>query len=408
MIGAPFAVLGLLLILSALLGAQVAGRRRGAIGTFLLSPLHPATWYATFSIALGFWVEIFSFGLVASGLLFGVSTALLGIGIVAIGVSIEGCRLVARAERWRARLADPQPLQAHAYRPFGSGIRDLLLAEFTDLNRWRDVVYVGVAFPLTILEFVATVALWGISVALLSVPIWYAMADLAPGSGGLPTISLAAAVASGFAGLVMAPVAASASQGLMRLHRAVVAGLLCDSQQRTLERRVETLEGSRRAVLDVEATELRRIERDLHDGAQQRLVMLAINLSLAADRIDDDPAAARVLVVDAREQARLALAELRDLVRGIAPAILMDRGLVPALSAIAGRSPVPTVVASTLAPGERLPDATERAAYFVVAEALANVAKHATATRCEIRCRREVQQRDGDGETATGEAETDS
>jgi signal transduction histidine kinase len=153
---------------------------------------------------------------------------------------------------------------------------------------------------------------------------------------------------------------------------------------------VETLEGSRKAVLDVEASELRRIERDLHDGAQQRLVMLAIDLGLAAERIDSDTAKARVLVEDAREQARLALAELRDLVRGIAPAILLDRGLVPALGSIAARGPVPTTVQSDLEPGERLPPAVERAAYFVVAEALANVAKHSRARRCEVRCRREA------------------
>ena len=117
--------------------------------------------------------------------------------------------------------------------------------------------------------------------------------------------------------------------------------------------------------------------------------MLTINLGLAADRIDEDPEAAKGLVIDAREQARLALAEIRDLVRGIAPSILMDRGLVAALSALAGRSPVPTVVLSSIPAGERLPDAAERAAYFVVAEAMANVAKHAQATRCEIHIRRE-------------------
>jgi signal transduction histidine kinase len=152
---------------------------------------------------------------------------------------------------------------------------------------------------------------------------------------------------------------------------------------------VETLEVSRKAVLDVEASELRRIERDLHDGAQQRLVMLTINLGLAADKIDTDPVAAKGLVMDASDQARLALAEIRSLVRGIAPSILMDRGLVPALSALAGRSPVPTVVLASLPAGERVSDAVERAAYFVVAEALANVAKHARATRAEVHVRRE-------------------
>jgi signal transduction histidine kinase len=112
-----------------------------------------------------------------------------------------------------------------------------------------------------------------------------------------------------------------------------------------------------------------------------------MQLGLAAERIDDDPAAARVLVEDARDQARQALADIRDLVRGIAPAILLDRGLVAALSALAGRASVPTVVASELPEGARLPDAVERAAYFVVAESLANVGKHAAASRCDVRCR---------------------
>ena len=389
MIGGPFVVLGLLLILSALLGAQVKGRNRGAVGTFMLSPLLPATWYATLAIFLGFWVELFSVSLVIAAFSSGVSLLVVGIGVVVIGLAIEGCRLVARLERSRAGLADPRPLHPHAYRPYGNGLRDLLLAVFVDPSRWRDVVYVFVAFPLTILEFSVTIVLWGLSVSLLSLPLWYATSSLAPGAGGTSTLSLAVALAGGVAGLVVAPIAASVSQGLMTLHRAVVAGLLCDSERRQLERRVETLEGSRKAVIDVEASELRRIERDLHDGAQQRLVMLTIDLSLAAERIDADPVSARALVVEAQDQARLALAELRDLVRGIAPAILLDRGLVAALSAIAGRSPVPTVVESALPAGERLPDATERAAYYVVAEALANVAKHASAGRCEIRCRRE-------------------
>ncbi|MFH0750804.1 MAG: sensor domain-containing protein, partial [Chloroflexota bacterium] len=365
MIGAPFLVLGLLLVLSALMGARVRGRTRGAVGAFLLSPLHPATWYATVAIFLGFWVELLAFALVMAAFSSGTSLLVVGVGVVVIGLGIEGCRLVARAERWRVSLADPRPLRPHAYRPYGNGLRDLLLAVFVDASRWRDVVYVFIAFPLTILEFVVTVVLWGISLALLSMPLWYSAMSLPAVAGWPAAPSLAVSLVGGVLGLVMAPVAASAAQGLMALHRAVVAGLLCDSEQRQLARRVATLEGSRKAVIDVEASELRRIERDLHDGAQQRLVMLTIDLSLAAERIDTDPAGARALVAEAQEQARQALAELRDLVRGIAPAILLDRGLVAALGAIAGRCPVPTVVESTLPEGERLSDATERAAYFV-------------------------------------------
>jgi signal transduction histidine kinase len=190
-------------------------------------------------------------------------------------------------------------------------------------------------------------------------------------------------------GIAVLPVAASLSQLVMALHRGVAAALLCTSESRELRRQVETLKVSRSAVLEVEASELHRIERDLHDGAQQRLVMLNLDLGLASERVDSDPAAAKQLILEGQEQARQALAELRDLVRGIAPSILLDRGLVPALGSIAGRGPVPTVIRSDLPPGERLPAAVERAAYFVVAEALANVAKHSQAKGCEVRCRRE-------------------
>jgi len=393
-IGAPFFVLGLLLVLSAFAGAQVRARERGVVASFFLSPLHPATWYATAAIVLGACVELLAFMFVAAAFSAGTSLLVVGIGVVVLGLAVEGCRLVARIERARAIMADPRPLRPHPYRPYGSGLRDLLLAVFLDVNRWLDVVYVFVAFPLALLELTVTVMLWGGSLALLSVPLWAAMPGAVAGAGGLSASSLPAsqwAIAIAIvAGLALALVAAFVSRGLMALHRAVIAGLLCESEQRTLQRRVETLEGSRRAVLEVEAGELRRIERDLHDGAQQRLVMLSIDLGLAAEQIDADPAAARALVVDARGQARQALAELRDLVRGIAPAILLDRGLVPALSAIAGRCPVPTTVESTLPGGVRLPDATERAAYFVVAEALANVAKHASAGQCEVRCGQEA------------------
>ncbi len=404
MIGVPLLIIGILLVLTAFGPRdQERDRERGVVARFLRSPLHPASWRATAAIVAGFWVELFAFATLIGLLSVGVSALFaFGLGVVFIAFAIEGARLVARIERRRATVADPRPLIPHLYRPYGSGLRDLATALFLDQNRWRDVGYVFIAFPLTVLEFVAVVVLWTLVVALLSVPLWIALAGSAGGAAfGAATDTVPwlarlgsldpslVALASLAAGLVLLPVAASTAQGLMALHRAVVAGLLCDSETRVLERRVETLEESRKAVLAVEATELRRIERDLHDGAQQRLVLLTMNLGMAADRIEADPDAAKDLVLDAREQARLALAEIRDLVRGIAPSILLDRGLVPALAALAGRSPVPTVVLSSLPQDERLPDAAERAAYFVVAEALVNVAKHASATRCEIHVGRE-------------------
>jgi hypothetical protein len=170
MIGAPFLVLGLLLVLGALLGARVAGRDRGAVASFILSPLHPATWRATAAIVLGFLVEILALNFALAAFSAGGSLLFIGIGVVVVGGGVEGCRLVARVERWRATRADPRPLRPHAYRPYGSGLRDLLFAVFLDVSRWRDVVYVFVAFPLAVLEFAVSVGLWAASLGLLSMP----------------------------------------------------------------------------------------------------------------------------------------------------------------------------------------------------------------------------------------------
>ena len=387
MIGAPLLVLGLLLALSATVGARVGGRGRGAVASVLVAPLHPATWAATAAILAGLLVGAVAFSIVIGLLAGGASLLLVGVGVVLVGLAIEGSRLIARFERRRAMWADPRPLIAHPYRPYGDSPRELLVALFLDMARWRDVVYVLVAFPLIVLEAAAVIVLWVAVLGLLSAPLWWLTGGLPAGAARVPLSDEVLVATATVAGLGMLLLASTVAQGLMRLHRAVIAGLLCVSERRALERRVERLEASRRAVLDVEADELRRIERDLHDGAQQRLVMLSIDLGLAAERIDEDPVAAKALVVDARDQARLALAELRDLVRGIAPSILMDRGLVPALSALAGRNLVATTVTADVPDGQRLPDAVERAAYFVVAESLANVAKHSGAATCAVRVR---------------------
>jgi signal transduction histidine kinase len=359
---------------------------------FLLSPFDMRSWLAVGSIVLGFFSTVFAFAILASIFSTGGSMLILLVGVPIIGMGIEWARLVARFERWRMTLVDPRPLRPHAYRPIGQGPRALAEAIFIDENRWRDVIYLVVAFPLAILELALALALWSCSVALVFTPaILYAIKEKAHGQfpasieQAMPAIVATCLII----GLALLPVAASASRGLLVMHRAVAEALLCASERDELRQRVETLRDSRSAMLQVEASELRRIERDLHDGAQQRLVMLAIDLSLAADKVDKDPRAAKALMNDAREQARQALAELRDLVRGSAPSILLDRGLVAALGSIAGRCPVPTMVESALPAGERQPHAVERAAYFVVAEALTNVAKHAQATACEIRCRRE-------------------
>jgi signal transduction histidine kinase len=133
--------------------------------------------------------------------------------------------------------------------------------------------------------------------------------------------------------------------------------------------------------------ERRRLERDLHDGAQQRLVALSLQIALALRQLDSDPTASRVLLDAAREELRTALEELRELARGIHPAILTDRGLGPALEALAERAPLRVDLEAI--PGERLPAPVEAAAYFVVAESLTNIVKYAEARRASVRIGRD-------------------
>jgi signal transduction histidine kinase len=175
--------------------------------------------------------------------------------------------------------------------------------------------------------------------------------------------------------------------GMARAHGHVAYALLGPSRTEMLEHRVGTLTRSRAEVMDAMLIERRRIERDLHDGVQQQLVSLAMNLGmakekLAADATSSDPAgaaAARDLVETSHDEVKLVLKELRELVQGIYPAVLSDRGLDAALSAAAGRCPVPVTLTTRL--DRRLAEAAEATAYFVVTEALTNVAKHSGATQ---------------------------
>jgi len=377
---------GLLLILAGLGSAWIPGGAsfarpgisRSPLQAFLLSPIHPQTWYAVGAIIVGPFVATLAFGIVVALISTGLTTLLAGIGILFIAAGIESSRVVAWVERWRVFVGEPDKPRAHPYRPFRGGIVDIVRAEFADEARWRDVLYVAVDLPLTIIESTVVGVAWALALSALTLPIWFEP------RASLPPIWLASV-----AGVLLLFVAASLSQIVIRLHRQVVAGLLCTSESRALRREVETLRQSRSAVIDVEASELSRIERDLHDGAQQRLVMLSIDLGLASERIDTDPEGAKELMRSSQEQAREALAEIRQLVRGIAPSILLDRGLVPAIESITGRGPIRTSIRSELAPGTRLSAAVERTAYFVASEALANVAKHSGASNCEVRVRLE-------------------
>ena len=154
---------------------------------------------------------------------------------------------------------------------------------------------------------------------------------------------------------------------------------------RALDERVGDLRNARERIIAAADEERRRIERDLHDGAQQRMVAVALTLRLAESQLSDPAGAAR-LVVQAREEAQLAVQDLRELARGIHPAVLSERGLGAALEALAARAPVPVDVSGV--PTTPLPSEVEAAAYFVTAEALTNVAKYAQASEATVRLSR--------------------
>lgn len=175
------------------------------------------------------------------------------------------------------------------------------------------------------------------------------------------------------------------THGLTWIHHGIARGMLAAFRSEELRVQMADLSASRSAAVAAEGTALRRLERDIHDGPQQRLVRLQMDLASAERQLDKNPDAARGLIAEAREQSKEALEELRALSRGFAPPILLDRGLVAALESLAVRSPLPTHIEAMLPPGLTLLPELERNAYFIAAEALTNVAKHAQAANAWVR-----------------------
>jgi signal transduction histidine kinase len=186
-------------------------------------------------------------------------------------------------------------------------------------------------------------------------------------------------------GLIFTATLPFVTRGLTWMHWGVARGLLGAFRTDELEKEVATLTESRSAAVAAEGTALRRLERDIHDGPQQRLVRLQMDLAAAERQLESDPDAARKLLEEARQQSKDALEELRALSRGFAPPILLDRGLVAALESLAVRSAVTVRVVSSLPEGTDLPTELERNAYFIAAEGLTNAVKHSGASAIDLR-----------------------
>jgi signal transduction histidine kinase len=345
-------------------------------------------WLTSANLLIGLWTGLFSFVFLGWMLPLALAlTPIFMIGLPILAVALLLSRRFGALERGRYRLVlgvdIPSPHTKEAD-------RGTLVDRFRALVRapasWREAGYNVLRFPLSAVEVVLLAAAWLLPLGALTLPIYNWSLPHNGANLWLFTVrTWWMTVLVGVLGLVLLLNAPRAVRWLGIADIAIARRLLGPDR---MAARVGELERSRAAVVVSAEQERRRIERDLHDGAQQRLVALAMQLGRAKSRFGTDPEGARALVDEAHTEAKLALAELRDLARGLHPAVLTDRGLDAALSGLAARAPFPVVVEVDPAAGEKAVPVVDAIAYFVVAEALTNVAKHARATRAAVVVRR--------------------
>ena len=250
-------------------------------------------------------------------------------------------------------------------------------------STWRQLGYHLVAGPLLALAAAGVLYGWGVGLVMVTVYGWAWLMPVTSRVRGGGWTGLDVLITLAGAALLVAT--GWVAGRLAGLDERTARTLLGPGRAATLARRVEDLAESRAGVVDAADAERRRIERDLHDGAQQRLTSLAMNLGLARRTLRDVPPEAMQVIVEAHEEAQAAIAELRDLIRGLHPVVLEDRGLDAALSGIAARAPLPVRLDVDLP--ARVAPTVEAVAYFTVSEALTNVAKHARASRVDLSVR---------------------
>jgi signal transduction histidine kinase len=342
------------------------------------------TWLSLAYVVLGLPFGILTFTVTVVGLSLGVGLVpLFLIGLVVLWVTMQLVRGMAAMERARATLFLDVDLPGRPRELVGEGSALRRgWRRLTSRGTWKEIAYCLLLLPIGTVFFSLVVTLWSVALAGVLLPAYgYAL----PGGEVASWLhwSSSAEVWTGFAvGVLALLVAPGVTQGLAAAELAMVRALLTPSGAELLTAKVSSLTESRARVVDAADAERRRIERDLHDGTQQHLVSLAMNLGMAKEKLDSDPEAARQLVADAHQQAKDSITELRNVIRGVYPAVLTDRGLDAALSALAVRSPVPVRLQVDL---PRRPNPTAEAiAYFVVSESLTNVARHSGARSATV------------------------
>ncbi|MFG3497217.1 sensor histidine kinase [Streptomyces sp. NPDC047928] len=331
------------------------------------------SWLAGLHLYIGLLVAWVCFvGLFAflAGLFFTVSV----IGAPAWPEIVRLLRRLAGYERVRAgaRLGSPVPEQ---YLPLDGSPTDRLRLALTDPGTWRDARWLPVATVSYIVFAVLTVVLWlfGMVVDGVRMGVGGALDRRREEHHGTPPRTRAPLVLHGI-------------EKLADVQAAWTAALLRPSPSSRLTERIAELSESRAGAVEAHSAELRRIERDLHDGVQAQLVALSLRIGLAKQLVRKDPDAALTRLDEAQSGLENALAELRHVVRTVHPPVLTDRGLAGAVRALAASSEIPVEMhLSPVENGHRLPAAAEAAAYFVVAEALTNIRKHSGASRASVR-----------------------
>jgi signal transduction histidine kinase len=352
---------------------------------FLLRDLvSPRTWLAMIHHMAGLFTGLAAVVVITTGLSLGFSLVVVAlVGLPVLGVTLRMADGLASVER--ARFGFLLGVRIPAW-PAGSraGYRWGVIPRWrmlTERATWGDIGYGLLRLPVSAVTATVSIGVWAVALVMLALP-WYNSSLPSGGAKfgetvlrGTPTMAVSAAI--GLALLLAAP---QLTRGLAVADAAMSRFLLGPPSD--LAARVSELELSRERVVDAAEAERRRIERDLHDGAQQRLVALAMELGRAKAKFADDPDAARVLVDQAHAQAKEALTELRNLVRGVHPPVLTERGLDAALSGLAALCPIPVDVHVDVPVRPR--SAVEAVAYFMVAEALTNVAKHSRASQAKV------------------------
>lgn len=370
----------------------MSGSRNGSgISRALRAPVEGRMWREFGYLMLGLPLSTLYFSLALTGVTLGAGLLVTFLGVPVLAGVLVMCRGFGRLERARVRgmlrhdIAEPEPIRAKKAGAF-AGMGALLKSG----SAWRHVLYSLIHFPWAVFGFVLALVFWTYGWAMLLYPLWFWVFPAYTDQPGLELfqngehysfyldspveIALISLVGLGFT--LATPWVVRA---LTTVDRVLVTGLLGPSR---LAHRVSELESGRGVMVDTAAADLRRIERDLHDGAQARLVALAMDLGLAKEKLTEDPRAAARMVDEAHGEVKIALQELRDLARGIHPAVLTDRGLDAALSSVASRCAVPVRVAVELP--ARPAAAIEGIAYFTVSELLQNISKHAQARTAAV------------------------